>query len=91
MRNYDPIHPPVMVGDGVFVSSNADDTLRRFDLATGELQWRYTADGPIRIAPTVTDGRVHFGCDDGRAYCLDATTGKPIWIFDAAPDWPFII
>ena len=30
MRNYDPIHPPVMVGDGVFVSSNSDDTLRRF-------------------------------------------------------------
>ena len=86
MRNYDPIHPPVMVGDGVFVSSNSDDTLRRFDLTTGERQWMFTANGPIRIAPTVSDGRVHFGCDDGRAYCLDAASGEPIWIFDAAPD-----
>ena len=35
--------------------------------------------GPVRVAPTVVDGRVYVGSDDGFAYCLDATDGRVIW------------
>ncbi|MCH2161625.1 MAG: PQQ-binding-like beta-propeller repeat protein, partial [Phycisphaerales bacterium] len=85
MRNYDPVQVPVVAGEAVFLASNADDTLRCLDLDSGELSWQYTAGGPIRIAPSVAEGRVYFGADDGVAYCLDAETGKEAWRFDAAP------
>ena len=45
--------------------------------------------GPIRLAPTIADGRVYFGSDDGRVYCLDAKSGELVWQVQAAPeeDW----
>lgn len=85
MRNYDPVFHPVVVGTSVFLASNADDTLRCLDLATGDELWRYTAGGPIRIAPTVTDHRVYIGSDDGAATCLDASSGNVLWTYTASP------
>jgi len=34
----------------------------------------------------VANGRVVFGCRDGAVYCLDATDGRLIWRFRAAPN-----
>lgn len=85
MRNYDPVQHPIVVGDAVFLASNAEDTLRRLDLATGEEEWTFTTNGPIRIAPTIANNRVYIGSDDGFAYCLDAETGKEIWRHSPAP------
>ncbi|MCP4092635.1 MAG: PQQ-binding-like beta-propeller repeat protein [Planctomycetes bacterium] len=79
MRNYDPVFHPVAVGDAVYLASNADDSLRCLDAANGSLRWTFTADGPIRIAPSVVDGRIYFGSDDGAAYCLDASSGEQLW------------
>ena len=47
--------------------------------------WRYTTDGPVRIAPMWYEGRVYFGSDNGAAYCLNGENGKLIWRVPAAP------
>ncbi|NOX53427.1 MAG: PQQ-binding-like beta-propeller repeat protein, partial [Planctomycetes bacterium] len=81
MRNYDPVFHVIAAEGRVWFGSSADDTLRCLDLATGQEKWSYTADGPIRIAPTYVAGRVYFGSDDGHAYCLDAADGRLLWKF----------
>jgi outer membrane protein assembly factor BamB len=79
MRNYDPAFAVVANDAMAFFGSSADDSVRCLDLDNGELRWTYTTDGPIRIAPCFSYGKVYFGSDDGHAYCLDAMTGKLLW------------
>ncbi|MCD6288663.1 MAG: PQQ-binding-like beta-propeller repeat protein, partial [Candidatus Hydrogenedentes bacterium] len=52
---------------------------------TGQSKWSFYADGPVRFAPTVADGKVYFGSDDGYVYCLDAADGRLIWKYRAGP------
>ena len=85
MRNYDPVFHPVVAGDSVFLASNADDTLRCLDLGSGKETWRYTAGGPIRIAPTVAGDHIYIGSDDGVATCLDAASGEVLWTHTISP------
>jgi outer membrane protein assembly factor BamB len=84
----DAIHP-VIVGNKVYFGSSVDDQLHCFDLKTGQTNWTFFTGAPIRLAPTVTDGRVYFGSDDGHVYCLQAHSGELVWQFRAGPeeDW----
>ncbi|MCA9013306.1 MAG: PQQ-like beta-propeller repeat protein, partial [Planctomycetaceae bacterium] len=86
MRNYDPCFHVVVSGDHVYFGSSADDSVRALNIDTGETQWTFTTDGPVRIAPTVADERVYFASDDGRAYCLTANDGGLIWKSERADD-----
>ena len=81
MRNYDPVFHVTAAGGRVYFGSSTDDTVRCLDLKTGRELWRFTTDGPVRLAPTIAGNRVYFGSDDGHAYCLVAATGKLAWKF----------
>ena len=83
--DFDYAFQPVISEGQIFFGSSADDTLRALDLGTGKLNWRFTAGGPIRLAPAASGGRVYFAADDGCAYCLDAKTGAVVWRFRGAP------
>lgn len=84
-RLLDDAPKPVVLGHTLFFGSNSDDSLAALDTATGALRWRFVADGPIRFAPIASQGKVWFGADDGRVYCLNAADGTEIWRFSAAP------
>ncbi|MFM7142316.1 MAG: PQQ-binding-like beta-propeller repeat protein [Alphaproteobacteria bacterium] len=61
---------PITVANGVgFVA--VDTTLQAFDTATGRELFSFPTDGTIASAPTVAEGRVHFGA--GLSYFV----GKP--------------
>ena len=77
MRNYDPCFHVVVAGGRLFFGSSADDSVHCLDAGSGEEQWTFTTDGPVRIAPTIAEGRAYFGSDDGRAYCVNAVDGTP--------------
>ena len=82
---FDGCYEPVVAGDLMFIASSHDDSVTAVETATGEDRWKFHADGPVRFAPVVWNGRVYFGSDDGVCYCLDAETGATVWNFSAAP------
>ena len=89
-RQPDPItydHAYRLVADGgsVFYGSSADDSLVCLDAKTGQVQWRFFTAGPVRLAPTLCNGKLYAGSDDGNVYCLDASSGREVWRFRAAP------
>ena len=84
MRNYDPVFSVIATDRRVYFGSSADDSVRCLDLESGEVFWTFTADGPIRIAPCFSYGKLYFGSDDGNAYCLNAENGALVWKIHAA-------
>lgn len=78
MRSYDPVFHLTISGSAVYFGSSSDDAVHCLDAANGKERWVYTVDGPVRIPPMISDGRLYFGCDDGNAYCID-TDAKPVW------------
>jgi outer membrane protein assembly factor BamB len=52
-----------------------------FDAATGDVVWKFKANGPISGSATIVDGVVYFATLKRRTYGLDARTGKQLWIF----------
>lgn len=70
----------VAVVDGsVYFGSSADDKVYCLDAATGDENWSVFTEGPVRLAPSVHEGKVYVGSDDGYVYCLDAEDGSEIW------------
>lgn len=70
----------VVAADGrLYFGSPVDNKLYCRDAKTGEPLWSVFTDGAIRLAPTVWNGKVYVGSDDGHAYCLDAKDGTLVW------------
>jgi hypothetical protein len=84
--DYDAANHIVAVGDRVFLGSSGDSRVYCLDAATGRPVWSYICGAPVRLAPSVHDGRVYFGSDDGHAYCVSAEDGSLIWRVAAGPD-----
>jgi outer membrane protein assembly factor BamB len=77
----------VALGAGkVYFGSTVDGRIQCRDLATGGEVWSFFTSGPVRLAPTLSQGRVFVGSDDGYAYCLDAKSGTVIWKLRAGPN-----
>ncbi len=85
MRDYDWAFQVAAVGNSIFFGSSVDDSVYCLDAKSGQQKWSFTTAGPVRIAPSVADGRVYFGSDDGLAYCLDAKSGHLIWKYRPTP------
>lgn len=72
--------------DHVYFGSSVDNKVYALDATTGGVRWDYYTSGPVRLTPTLGQGRVYVGSDDGRVYCLRRQDGTLVWTFDAAPD-----
>lgn len=76
---FDRAYQPVIAGGFVYFGSSADDKVYALDTATGEEEWSFFTDGPVRLAPAAAGGRLYVGSDDGFVYCLDGANGRLIW------------
>ena len=82
---FDYAYHPVIADGLLYYGSSADDKIYCLDAATGEQRWTFFTEGPVRLAPTIAEGRVFVGSDDGQAYCLDAKSGKLNWKTQLGP------
>ena len=89
--DFDYAFQPVIADGLVYFGSSADDTVRALDARTGKPVWKFTTDGPVRFAPTISRGKAYVVSDDGVLYCLNAKTGKLVWQFRAGPSLDRII
>ncbi|MBN2376261.1 MAG: PQQ-binding-like beta-propeller repeat protein [Sedimentisphaerales bacterium] len=78
-QTYDRAYHVVGSGERLYYASSSDDTAYCIDADNGQLIWRFTAEGPMRLAPTLDKDKLYVGSDDGYLYCLDASSGKLIW------------
>jgi outer membrane protein assembly factor BamB len=75
----------VVAGKSFYYPSPANHALYCADVETGQTRWRFFAEAPIRHAPTLWQGKIYFGADDGYVYCLD-NSGKLMWKFSMSED-----
>jgi len=83
---YDLAYHVAVVGDSVYFGLSNGDTVMCLDTDDGSERWKFFTNGPVRFAPSVSDGKVYFGSDDGYVYCLGASSGSPVWANKAASD-----
>lgn len=84
--HFDDVFQVVGANGAVYFGSSANGKLYCLDAAAGQIRWTQLTGGPIRLAPTVADGRVYVASDDGCVVCLQARDGAEIWKFRAAPE-----
>jgi outer membrane protein assembly factor BamB len=65
--------------DGILVASTGYAEVMALNAATGETIWRENLSGPIRAAPTISEGRVVAISVDNQAVALDLESGKQVW------------
>ncbi len=82
---FDASYEPVVVGKTMFVPSMVNDSVTALDTETGAERWRFFAEGPVRFAPVVRQGKVYLVSDDGYLYCLNAGDGQLRWKFRGLP------
>lgn len=75
----------VVSGNRVYFGSSSDDQVHCLDAASGRQVWTFHTEGPVRLAPSIQDGRIYFGSDDGCVYCLKSDSGEVIWKTRATP------
>ncbi|NIA12576.1 MAG: PQQ-binding-like beta-propeller repeat protein [Nitrospiraceae bacterium] len=81
---FDEAYHVAAAGDSVYFASSADNTVYCLDASDSSKRWTFITGGPIRVAPTVSEGRVYIGSDDGCVYCLNAADGSLVWKVRAA-------
>jgi len=84
MHNDNAYH--VVIADGsAYFGSCTTNKIYSIDIAKGQVNWTFFAEGPVRFAPTVYDGKVYFGSDDGYVYCLEGKDGSLLWKYRPGP------
>ena len=86
MRDFDAVFYVTAAGGAAFFGSSVDDALHCLDAKTGREKWAFCTDGPVRLPPACSNGKVYFGSDDGCVYCLDAVTAKLVWRYRHADE-----
>ncbi len=85
LLGFDVTYEPVVLGGIMYVPSMVADNITALDTETGEVLWRFYAEGPVRFAPVGWEDKVYFVSDDGFLYCLQAEDGILLWKFRGLP------
>ena len=88
---FDKTNYVAVAGESMYFGSSADDMVCCVSASSGVEQWVFFTEGPVRFAPTVDNGKVYFGSDDGYAYCLNADDGELIWKYKPHPNDDLIL
>ncbi|MHC4681657.1 MAG: outer membrane protein assembly factor BamB family protein [Planctomycetota bacterium] len=80
-----PVSAPTIAGTLAFVSRPDAHEVAAIEANSGEVRWRFTANGRVDTPPTIYRGLCLFGTHAGSVYALRADSGRMVWQFQAAP------
>ncbi len=80
-----PLSSPTIEGGYVYVTRPNAHELIALDASSGEIRWRFTANGRLDTPPAVYRGLCLFGSAAGWVYALRADSGELVWRMRAAP------
>ena len=89
--SFDRAYHVVLAKGRLFFGSSADHKVYALDAATGEQEWTFFTEAPVRFAPTVWKDRVFVVSDDGFLYCLNAADGRLINRWRGGPKGDFVL
>ena len=69
----------ITTGGGMVFAATGAGFVIALDAVQGKEKWRVSTSGPIRGAPTYSDGRLFVTTIDNRAIALSASNGKRLW------------
>ncbi len=76
---FDRAYQPVVARGMLYYGSSVDDQVYALDATTGQPQWTFFTDAPVRFAPAVWRDRLFVASDDGCLYCLSTDQGELLW------------
>ena len=76
---YDRAFQVVGAGDTIYFASSSDDKVYALDSMTGHEHWTFFTEGPVRLAPCISNDKVYVASDDGYVYSLSANDGSLVW------------
>ena len=80
-----PITSPAILGNLLVVARPDAHEVVALDADTGQVRWRYIANGRVDTTPTLHRGLCLFGTKTGWVYCLRSDDGQLVWRLRAAP------
>ncbi len=80
-----PISAPTIAGGIAYVTRPHSHELIAIDTSSGEVRWRFTANGRLDTPPAIHRGLCLFGSAAGWVYALRADDGELVWRMRAAP------
>ncbi|GIW78922.1 MAG: hypothetical protein KatS3mg105_0729 [Gemmatales bacterium] len=80
-----PLSAPTIAYGKAFVMRPNAHELVAVDTSTGEVRWRFRANGRLDTPPAIYRGLCLFGSADGWVYAVRADTGDLVWRLRAAP------
>ncbi len=81
-----PLGAPTVANGIVYVARPDAHELVAIDTGSGEVRWRFTANGRLDTPPAIHRGLCLFGSAAGWVYALRADTGEVVWRLRAAPN-----
>lgn len=80
-----PLSAPTIAGGIAYVTRPDAHELIAIDTSSGEIAWRFTANGRLDTPPAIHRGLCLFGSAAGWVYALRADNGGLVWRMRAAP------
>jgi outer membrane protein assembly factor BamB len=75
-----------LAADGAAIyAATGFGTAVALDAQSGKKLWERPLGAPVRIAPSVADGRMFVLTIDGRVFCLSTTDGSELWSYRGSP------
>ena len=80
-----PLSAPTIANGMAYVTRPNAHELIAIDTSSGEVRWRFTANGRLDTPPAIHRGLCLFGSAAGWVHALRADTGELVWRLRAAP------
>ncbi len=80
-----PLSAPTIANGLAYVTRPNEHELLAIDTSSGEIRWRFTANGRLDTPPAIHRGLCLFGSACGWVYALRADNGALVWKLRAAP------